>query len=338
MDFLTSYIDFLRYPPTKWYFVTATVLIAICFYIAKHRFSTHGSQSIFNFLFPSKIYLHRSTKTDLKYLLLLPVVSLLLFAPAISFFFSMVAHVKELTESLLIFVFGSAVYTVPANGLPGIGNMLLFTLLFAMVADFGFYLHHLAFHKIPFLWEFHKVHHSAEVLTPLTDFRAHPLEILTYGLCTGATLGLAQGIFGYMSSPEPSVLMIGGMNAVFFFYYLSGYTLRHSHIWISYGSVLSKILISPAQHQIHHSSAEKHWDKIFGGAFALWDWFFGTLYIPIKKEELNFGIDNDTEKYSTAFQLFVRPIQVNFYASRLSTFITSVVIFVFLLFALRAFF
>src|ERR1039458_8498353 len=36
------------------------------------------------------------------------------------------------------------------------------------------------FHAIPALWEFHKVHHSAEVLTPLTEMRTHPVEIIAF--------------------------------------------------------------------------------------------------------------------------------------------------------------
>jgi len=211
-------------------------------------------------------------------------------------------------------------------------------LVFAMVADLGFYLHHLAFHKIPFLWEFHKVHHSAEVLTPLTDYRAHPLEMLTVGIATGIMLGLAQGIFGYITASTPSVVTLTGMNLVFFLYYLSGYSLRHSHFWISYGPVFSKVFISPAQHQIHHSSAEKHWDKNFGGVFALWDWLFGTLYLPKSKEELVFGIGSETPKYRNPVQLFTRPFEKNLRASRHRRFFTGALLSTFLLVAGLSFF
>ena len=50
----------------------------------------------------------------------------------------------------------------------------------------------IGFHKIPALWEFHKVHHSAEVMTPLTELRQHPVEIIVVvnliGLATGPHL------------------------------------------------------------------------------------------------------------------------------------------------------
>jgi len=285
MEFAELYFGFLTYTATRWYFVTACIALAICFYFLDKSIVVRTKKGIFNYLFPQSIYLHQSTKTDLKYLLVLPIVSLLVFLPAISLFYAAVSEIRVLTELSLAFFLGEIEQTQELTGTAGILGLILFTIVFAMVADLGFYLHHLAFHKIPFLWEFHKVHHSAEVLTPLTDYRAHPLEMLTVGIATGIMLGLAQGIFVYITASTPSVVTLTGMNLVFFLYYLSGYSLRHSHFWIYYGPVFSKVLISPAQHQIHHSSAVKHWDKNFGGTFALWDWLFGTLYLPESKEE-----------------------------------------------------
>ena len=41
-------------------------------------------------------------------------------------------------------------------------------------------------HRVPALWEFHKVHHSAEVLTPLTEWRQHPVELMLFPVVIGA--------------------------------------------------------------------------------------------------------------------------------------------------------
>jgi len=54
-----------------------------------------------------------------------------------------------------------------------------------------------------------------------------------------------------------------------------GANLRHSHIWLSFGS-LERWFISPAQHQIHHSSAEADRDINFGTCLAIWDRLFGS--------------------------------------------------------------
>ncbi|MDC0136437.1 sterol desaturase family protein [Sulfitobacter sp.] len=93
-----------------------------------------------------------------------------------------------------------------------------------------------------------------------------------------------------------------------------GANFRHSHIWISYGPVLEHILISPAQHQVHHSVATKHHDKNYGSIFAIWDWIFGTLYVPKTVETLTFGVSDGTGKpmeqpYPTLMAAMVLPFK-----------------------------
>ena len=53
--------------------------------------------------------------------------------------------------------------------------------------------------------------------------------------------------------------------------------LRHSHIWLSWGDRIEGWLISPAQHQLHHSVEPRHFDRNLGSALAIWDRWFGTL-------------------------------------------------------------
>ena len=76
-----------------------------------------------------------------------------------------------------------------------------------------------------------------------------------------------------------------------------GSNLRHSHISISYGKIVEKILISPAQHQIHHSVEKKHHDKNFGVTFAIWDYFFNTLVYSQSNQKIKYGL-SDEENFS----------------------------------------
>jgi hypothetical protein len=138
------------------------------------------------------------------------------------------------------------------------------------------------------------------------------VELLSIGTATGVGVGAVQAVFNYIAGNQIQVAQVLGLNGVMFFYYLFGYSLRHSHIWISYGPIFSRLFISPAQHQIHHSRARKHWDKNLGGAFALWDWIFGTLYVPKEREQLEFGLAaEDQEQYVTVVQLYTRPFTNN---------------------------
>ena len=110
------------------------------------------------------------------------------------------------------------------------------------------------------------------------------------------------------------LVTIGGANAMYVLFNALGANLRHSHIWLSYGRVMEHIFISPAQHQIHHSVAIKHHDKNYGSMFAIWDWMFGTLYIPDEMEEIVYGVSDGTGKpipqpYNTLTESVFKPFR-----------------------------
>ncbi|MCX7674897.1 MAG: sterol desaturase family protein, partial [Bdellovibrionaceae bacterium] len=67
--------------------------------------------------------------------------------------------------------------------------LFMFTLLAFAFDDFLRFFHHYLSHKLPWLWYLHRVHHSAEVLTPITLFRTHPLESLMGGFRNGLSQG-----------------------------------------------------------------------------------------------------------------------------------------------------
>ena len=72
---------------------------------------------------------------------------------------------------------------------------------------------------------------------------------------------------------------------------------------------LSKVLISPAQHQIHHSSLPHHHDRNFGSMFAIWDGLFKTLYIPATRENVRFGLSHQEDrKYQSLARIYLVPL------------------------------
>ena len=58
--------------------------------------------------------------------------------------------------------------------------MTMATALQLLTYEFAYWFGHYLFHKVPAMWEFHKVHHSAEVMTTLTELRQHPVEIIAF--------------------------------------------------------------------------------------------------------------------------------------------------------------
>ncbi len=84
-------------------------------------------------------------------------------------------------------------------------------------------------------------------------------------------------------------------------------SLRHSHLPVSFGR-FDAVLMSPHMHQLHHSSKIAHWDKNFGHRFSVWDWWFGTMLVPIKGESFPWGLGkSEQEEYNTMFGAYILP-------------------------------
>jgi len=81
---------------------------------------------------------------------------------------------------------------------PNIAWMLVYSLVLLLCYDFTFFLLHYAEHKVPVLWAIHKVHHSAEVLTPLTRYREHVLEGPLYSIQAAIGYAVPAAVFGWM--------------------------------------------------------------------------------------------------------------------------------------------
>jgi sterol desaturase/sphingolipid hydroxylase (fatty acid hydroxylase superfamily) len=108
------------------------------------------------------------------------------------------------------------------------------------------------------------------------------------------------------SSISPITLFNANIGLVAF--NLFGGTLRHSHIWFSYGPQLEKFFISPAMHQIHHSAERRHFDKNLGYHLAIWDRLAGTLHIPEGREIFALGIGPEGERIRGVTSSLVQPV------------------------------
>lgn len=280
------------------FYLSCSIIIA--FFIWKFRGSTG---SFVKWLLPKEVYQHRSNLLDIKLFFASHVfVALGLFSAV--FFPTTVAY------GLLVHL-TSADFTPPPITWE---RTLIVTLIIVVASDFCKYWAHRAHHEWRVLWPFHAVHHSADVLTPLTVQRVHPVEPMIRNLLMTVLVGLVQGVALYAFVGQISIATIGGANAVYFVFNALSANFRHSHIWISYGPIIERILISPAQHQVHHSVAIKHHNKNYGSIFAIWDWMFGTLYIPTEREKLTFGVSDGTGKpteqpYPTLVAALIRPFK-----------------------------
>jgi sterol desaturase/sphingolipid hydroxylase (fatty acid hydroxylase superfamily) len=260
------------------YLATALGIAFILYLVSRER----TGKSFWAFALPKEVYTHASNGTDVK----------LFFLGRLLDPIMRVAYIAAASVTAALVLQGLRGDSNPPEGDAelALGQLALLTLAMLLVSDFCTYWVHRLHHEHEALWPFHAVHHSAEVLTPLTLYRKHPVYDLFGALVHGLAAGVMHGLIMAMFFGPIGVLKIAGVNAFIVALNAAGANLRHSHIWWCFGPVLSRVFISPAQHQIHHSMAPAHHNKNYGEFFALWDWMFGTLYVPAGREQLTFGL------------------------------------------------
>ena len=200
--------------------------------------------------------------------------------------------------------------------LPGWLVASCFTATLFLLDDFSKYVVHRTLHAVPLLWSFHKVHHTAETLTPFTVYRTHPVEGIIFALRASVTQGLAIAVFIFFFGDKADLLTVLGASVFLFAFNATGSNLRHSHVWISYGLTLERFLISPAQHQIHHSTASQHRDRNFGAVLAIWDRIFGSLELAGKPQTLTFGVQQETAATHDLKSAYLTPFHDALYCMR----------------------
>lgn len=252
-------------------------------------------------IFSRALWMHRSSRIDLRWYFVNGAVVALILVPLVAF-----QHVAGTWIAGRL----SGAFGARESVTPGLGVAALAAVGTALVADFALFLPHWLQHRIPLLWQFHKVHHSAEVLTPFTAYRFHPVDDVSNALSASLFVGAFDGVLLWLFPSTVVQLTILQANAVFFLFYVSGVHLRHSHVWLSYPRSLSRWLVSPAMHQIHHSADPAHHGKNLGLVFSFWDRLFGTLYVPETRLALTFGLgDGEEREFSNVRQLYVLPFR-----------------------------
>jgi len=141
--------------------------------------------------------------------------------------------------------------------------------------DFVIYWQHRIFHLIPFLWSFHKVHHSDQQIDVTTGIRFHPIEILL----SIAIKFIIVFIFGLSASSIIAFEVI--LNALALF--------NHSNVKIPIrlDAIIRKLIVTPDMHRVHHSTNRKEFNSNFGFNISLWDRVFGSY-----QDQPSLGHDN----------------------------------------------
>ncbi|WP_366184349.1 sterol desaturase family protein [Flavobacterium ovatum] len=153
-------------------------------------------------------------------------------------------------------------------------------LIFFLISDFIQWNVHRLLHIVPFLWKIHQTHHSVKEMGFAAHFRYNWMEPIVY-----------------KSILYLPIMIIGGVNVqdVFIVHFISiaiGH-LNHANIGWDYG-YLKYILNNPKMHIWHHSKKlPNKYGVNFGISLSLWDYLFGTNYIPSDGKNIELGFKND---------------------------------------------
>lgn len=282
-----------------WVYIITSIALAIFVYY-KHRRKKNPDETIIKFLFPKKNLFSKTALVDLMFLIFNAFIKLFIIA---SFSYAAKQYHYELTE-LLLNNFGP-----PPRGL-SIGLLSVFYIgSLLIIGDFSYYVLHFLYHKIPFLWAFHKVHHSSTALNPITQYRIHPVELIVNNMRALIVITIVNSMFDYLNRGYFNPQTYFGVNIILLTFNSWGANLRHSHIKLTYFNWLENFLISPFQHQIHHSAEKELYDKNLGSKLAIWDKIFGTLVKSKDVEKVDVGLGEKDKHYKSFFQNIINPFK-----------------------------
>ena len=150
-----------------------------------------------------------------------------------------------------------------------------------VVNDFVQWGTHCLLHRYEWLWQFHKLHHSTKNMDFLAHLRYHWMETVVYR------------VIGYF----PLALLGVGL---YDFFIIHIFTLavghfNHSNIKINLG-FLKYVFNNPQMHIWHHAKTiPDRYGVNFGITLSIWDYIFGTAYLPHDGRDIELGFDDDAE-------------------------------------------
>jgi sterol desaturase/sphingolipid hydroxylase (fatty acid hydroxylase superfamily) len=180
--------------------------------------------------------------------------------------------------------------------LPGWAHLLGAFLLF----DAWMYFWHRLNHRIPFLWRFHRTHHSDPRMDVTTASRFHFGEIVLSSILRVpiiALLGLELWELALYELAMFSVVQV-----------------HHANIalppWLDRG--LRVLIVTPFMHKVHHSRWQPETDSNYSSLFSFWDRLFGTFRLRANPSTLQFGLEEfDRSEDHTLIGLFTTPLKQN---------------------------
>jgi sterol desaturase/sphingolipid hydroxylase (fatty acid hydroxylase superfamily) len=160
-----------------------------------------------------------------------------------------------------------------------------------LMLDFSVgYLSHRAMHMLPFMWRFHRIHHSDPFVDVTTTYRTHPVETVWRFLFAVIPIWIL-GIPALAVVLQRLVQVTNGI-------------LEHANVrlWPPLDRVLSLVWVTPNVHKIHHSREISETNSNYGNVLAIYDRLFGTFTPSQKAASVVYGLDDADPDRASSFQ------------------------------------
>lgn len=270
----------------------AALVIAIAFLLLRGKPKFRHPKVLMRALFPRWFWRNASMRADIGFVLL----NIFVTGTLIGWALVSYGAISEAVSGALANMFGATPVLVSSPVWRGV----IITVVLFLAYDFAYWLDHKLKHVVPALWEFHRVHHSAEVLSPLTVYRMHPVDSAIFYNIIAIALGLSHGLATYIMGGPANATLLSGTNILLVVFMFTTIHLQHSHIGLNFTGIWGKIFFSPAHHQIHHSNDPRHYGSNLGSCLAVWDLMFGTLRQPAAGDKrLKFGVEPEPDGASS---------------------------------------
>lgn len=231
------------------FFVLNVLFTGFLFIPLERLFPRHEEQAVFRNEWREDLFYYLVSS------LLVQILTFLTFAPA---------------KTLLVLAPLTAVRTWVAD-LPFVVQIIAIMFL----TDFVQYWVHRTFHRVPWLWRFHAVHHSAKSMDWMAGARMHFLEIVVLR----STTVIPMYVLGFTPAAIGTYVLIVYLYSTFV----------HANFGWRF-PVIEKLLVTPRFHHWHHGIEKEAIDVNFAVHFPIFDRVFGTHYLPKDQWPEGYGI------------------------------------------------
>ncbi len=164
------------------------------------------------------------------------------------------------------------------------GLSVLFLVVDLILLDLWTYGVHRAYHRVPLLWRFHKVHHYDEFLDTSSAFRFHLGEVVL-----SAGLRLVPIIL--LAVPLMHVIMFETL-------LLCAAIFHHSNVRLAAKTeaLLARIIVTPSIHWVHHHAVMSDTNSNYAAIFSIWDRQFGSRSASVRTQGMKIGVESIEDK------------------------------------------